>query len=119
LYNIDIRKPFIHTDLPEPVCHATSKCGILAKSHTITSQLTSFHNAIGISTFLELNSLDAITSFNHTACLLLLGTSIQTTPSPGIGACILIDFACKAKVKSFCRLIIFFNATHALGFNLN
>jgi len=91
----------------------------LAKSQTIISQLTSFHNAIGISNFLELNSFEAITSFNHTGCLLLFGTSIHTTPNPGIGACILIDFACNARVKSFCKFIIFFNATHAFGFNLN
>jgi hypothetical protein len=62
--------------------------------------------------------LDAITSFNQTACLLLLGTSIQTRPSHGIGACILIDLACKARVKSFLRLTIFLSATHAFGFNL-
>jgi hypothetical protein len=86
LYNIDIKNQFIQTDFQAHVCHATSKCGILAKSQTTISQLTSFHNAIGISIFLELNSFDAITSFNHTGCLLLFGTSIHTTPNPGIGA---------------------------------
>jgi hypothetical protein len=93
LYNIDIKNPFIQTDLPEPVCHATSKCGILAKSHTITFQLTSLPIAIGISIDLELNTFDAKISFNHTVCLFELGTSIPTSPNPGIGACILIDFA--------------------------
>jgi hypothetical protein len=59
-----------------------------------------------------------MTSFNPTACLLSLGTSIPTTHNQGIGACILIFFACNAKVKSFFRLIIFFKATQAFGFNL-
>jgi hypothetical protein len=65
-----------------------------------------------------LNSFEASTSFNHTACLLEFGISIPTTPSPGIGACILIDFACKARVKSFLRLIIFLSATPAFGLSL-
>jgi hypothetical protein len=65
-----------------------------------------------------LKSLDAITSFNHTISLLLLGTSIQTAPNQGIGACILIFFACRASVKSFLRFSIFLRATQALGFNL-
>jgi hypothetical protein len=65
-----------------------------------------------------LKFLEDITSFNHTACLLELGTSIPTTPKPGIGACILIDLACKARVKSFLRFTIFFKATQAFGFNL-
>jgi len=47
---------------------------------------TSFHKARGISIFLLLKSLEFITSFNQTACLLSFGTSIQTAQSPGIGA---------------------------------
>jgi hypothetical protein len=68
---------------------------------------------------LELKFFDDNISFNQTICLFGLGTSIQTTHNHGIGACILIDFACRAKVKSFCKLIIFFNATPAFGLSLN
>jgi hypothetical protein len=56
-------------------------------------QLTSLHRARGISYFLLLNSLDSSTSFNPTASLFGFGTSIPTTPRPGIGACILMDLA--------------------------
>jgi len=58
----------------------------LAKSQTIIFQETSFHKAKGNSIFVDLKSLDSITSFNQTVCLLSFGTSIQTTQRPGIGA---------------------------------
>jgi hypothetical protein len=35
-----------------------------------------------------------------------------------MGACILIFLACKAKVKSFFKLVIFLRATHAFGLSL-
>jgi hypothetical protein len=56
-------------------------------------QLTAFHRARGISYFLLLNSLLSSISFNQTISLFGFGTSIPTTPKPGIGACILIDLA--------------------------
>jgi hypothetical protein len=65
-----------------------------------------------------LNSLVDSTSFNHTVCLLEFGTSIPTTPKPGIGACILIDLARRAKARSFFRFSIFCNLTHFFGLSL-
>jgi hypothetical protein len=93
LYRREIKNQFIHTDFPDAVCPATSKCGILVKSQTIISPFTSFHIAIGNSSFESLNSRLAKISFKETTCLFSFGTSIQTTHSPGIGACILILFA--------------------------
>ncbi|MDP2396285.1 MAG: hypothetical protein Q8S84_03800 [bacterium] len=118
MYNNDIMKPFIHTDFQLAVCHATSKCGIFTKSHTTILPLTSFQIANGISKSFELNTLEPITSFNHTVCLLEFGTSIPTTPNPGIGACILIDLACRARAKSFFRFSILCNFTHSFGASL-
>jgi len=118
LYSIEIINQFIHTDFQLAVCHATSKCGILTRSQTTIFQLTSFQTAIGNSNFLLLNSLLDNTSFRYTASLFGFGTSIQTTPSPGIGACILIDFACKARARSFFRFSIFCNLTHCFGLSL-
>jgi hypothetical protein len=66
---------------------------MVAKSHTIIFQLTSLPRARGNSYLELLNSLLASTSFNQIASLLGFGTSIPTTPSPGIGAWILIDLA--------------------------
>gem|GEM_PF-1237538 len=118
LYSIEIINPFIQTDFQLAVCHATSKCGIFVISHTIISQDTSFQTAIGISIFGFLKIEDEITSFKKTACLLSFGTSIHTTHSPGIGACIRIDLACKARVRSFLRFTILFNFTQSSGLSL-
>jgi hypothetical protein len=81
-------------------------------------QLTSLPRARGISYFLLLNSLDSNTSLSQTASLCGFGTSIPTTPRPGIGACILIDLACRASARSLCRFTIFCNLTPDLGFSL-
>ncbi len=43
------------------------------------------------------------------------GTSIPTSPSPGIGAWIRMDFAFSARVRSFFRASIFESLTHSLG----
>jgi hypothetical protein len=48
--------------------------------------LTSFPRANGNSYLELLNSLLASTSFNQIASLFGFGTSIPTTPKPGIGA---------------------------------
>ncbi len=46
------------------------------------------------------------------------GTSIPTSPSPGIGAWIRIDFAFSARVRSFLRASILARRTHLLGRSL-
>ena len=113
-----MRKPFIPTDFPEAVCPATSKCGIFVKSPITRSQLTSFPIAIGISIFLLAKAGDSRTSLSPTVCLSSFGTSIPTTPSPGIGAWIRIDFACRASVRSFLRFSIFWSLTPSFGLSL-
>jgi hypothetical protein len=81
-------------------------------------QLTSFPRARGISYFLLLNSLLARTSFNQIASLCGFGTSIPTTPRPGIGAWILIDLACRARARSLCKFTIFCSLTPDFGLSL-
>jgi hypothetical protein len=71
-----------------------------------------------MSNFLDLNKGFSNTSLSQTVLLSLFGVSIPTTPSPGIGACILILFACRAKAKSFLRFSIFCNLTQSFGLSL-
>ena len=90
----------------------------MVRSQNIMFPDTSFQMAIGIAIFLEVNFSLAMSSLSPTVSLLSFGTSIPTTPSPGIGACIRMLFALRASVRSFLRFTIFWSFTHIDGLSL-
>ena len=81
---------FIHTLFPEPVAPATSICGILAISATITLPPISIPTPKAISTFDVLKALLSIISLKLTTSLVSFGISMPISDFPGIGASILI-----------------------------
>ena len=86
LYKILIMIVLIHTDLPEPVAPAISKCGILAISATMTWPAISFPVQNEIFDAWSWNSLDSTRSRNGIVTFSLFGTSIPMADFPGIGA---------------------------------
>ena len=107
---------FIATDLPLQVCHAIRRCGIFARSQTILLQLISFQMTTAKLDLCHENSLLHMTSLIPTTSLFSFGTSIPTSPRPGIGACILMLLALRASVRSFLRFSILLSLTHSAGF---
>ena len=92
---------WIVTDLPEPVAPAISKWGILAKSANredpVTPRPTLKVRGFGDfwkSSFFSIEPRPIVV-------LLVFGTSIPTRERPGIGASIRIDFAARARERSF------------------
>ena len=109
---------FIPTDFPDPVCPAMRRCGIFARSPTMKSPLISLPTAIASLDLCRVNAISSRTSLIPTVSRFSFGTSIPTSPSPGIGAWIRMDFALSASVRSFLRASIFANLTHSDGRSL-
>ena len=108
---------FIHTDLPDPVEPATSKCGVLERSAIQLLPLISFPKETG--SFIDIISfcLSWITSLTCTPTVILLGISTPTVVLPGIGASIRTSLAARDKAISLDNPVIlltfvpFFTAT--------
>ncbi len=95
-----IIKVLIHTDFPEPVAPAMSRCGIFAISVTTTWPPISFPTAKDKLEEAFLKSSDSKISLKYTVVFSLLGTSIPTADLPGIGASIRISAAAKLSLIS-------------------
>ena len=76
----------MHTDFPEPVEPAISKCGILPMSATVTLPAISRPSATDSLLFASENSRASRISRMETALTTLLGTSMPTAALLGIGA---------------------------------
>ncbi len=79
------------------------------------SPLISFPTAIASLDLCLVNVISSRTSLIPTVSRFSFGTSIPTSPRPGIGAWIRMDFALRASVRSFLRASIFARRTHLLG----
>ena len=115
MYKILIIKEFIHTDFPEPVEPAISKCGILARSASIILPEISWPKTTVSLLFACLNSYEFISSFIVTTLTTLLGISIPTAAFPGIGASILTPGAAKLRAISSAKFVILLIFTPAAG----
>lgn len=111
----DIKKPFIPTDLPEPVWPAMSRCGISFISHTMGSPAIPDQTHIASFDVCFVNAPLSTISRRLTTSRRSFGTSIPTRPRPGIGAWIRIFFALSASVRSFLSASILLSFTPSLG----
>ena len=100
LYSRLIIRQLMATLLPEPVCPAMSKCGILAISATIGRPVISFPRAIVTHDGLLRKASLSITSRKETIDTLPLGISIPTALFPGIGASMRTPVAAIARAIS-------------------
>ena len=96
-------KSFTHTDLPDQVAHATSKCGILSSDLITIDPSIAFPSERLVSFFfmLSANSDELRTSPSLTIVGFGFGICIHTASVPGIGAMILIDFTLSDEAISF------------------
>ena len=92
---------FTHTDLPEPVAPAISRCGIFARSAITGRPSRSLPSATGSAARAELYSGCSTISRNATISGFGFGTSIPTAPFPGIGATMRMLLARIASARSF------------------
>ena len=111
MYKILIIKVLIHTDLPEPVAPAISKCGILAISDTTTCPPISFPTANAILDLWFLNFVFSTKSLKCTTEVVAFGTSIPTAALPGIGASIRISSAAIFNLMSSTNAVILLTFT--------
>ena len=98
---------FTHTDLPEPVVPAMSKCGIFAMLHVTIAPLISLPRTV--SSFLSklfLNSVVSTSSRKNTVSRALFGTSIPTADLFGIGASIRTPAEARFSAISSCKPVI-------------
>ncbi|MBA7621449.1 hypothetical protein ES703_28811 [subsurface metagenome] len=106
-------------DFPEPVEPAIKRCGIFEiGEYTYPPVIFLPIGTYVISLFL-LNFSLLMSSFIDTISLFSFGTSIPTTPFPGIGAITLIFSAFKASARSLDRLDIFDNFIPGSGLYSN
>ena len=110
-------KEFIHTDFPEPVEPAMSKCGIFARSAVIISPEISFPRTTVSLLFEDVNLLDEINSLIFTTLTTLLGISTPTAAFPGMGASIRTPEEAKFKAISSERVVILLIFTPEAGCN--
>ncbi len=103
------------TDLPEPVWPAINKCGISFISQTTGSPAIPDHTHIASFEVCLLNCGLSTISRRLTTSRRSFGTSMPTSPSPGIGAWMRIFLALRASVRSFLRASILLSFTHSLG----
>ncbi len=90
----------MHTDLPEPVAPAISRCGIFSRSAMIGWPSRLRPSAIGSVARDRSHSAVSSSSRNVTTLAVGLGTSTPTAALPGIGATIRIDGARMASARS-------------------
>ena len=90
-YKSELMIVLMHTDLPEPVAPAISKCGIFARLHRIGAPAMSLPSATVSGPFALCITSDCSTSLSVTVVRVLLGTSTPTSALPGIGASIRTD----------------------------
>ena len=90
-YNSELMIVLMHTDLPEPVAPAISRCGIFARLHRIGAPAMSLPSATVNGPFALCITSDCSTSLSVTVVRVLLGTSTPTSALPGIGASIRTD----------------------------
>ncbi len=114
-YKILMISVLIHTDFPDPVAPATSKCGIFAISAITVFPEISFPTANGIFAVEFLNSTDSNRSLSITAVFSWFGTSIPTAAFPGIGASIRISAAARFNLISSARPTILLTFTPCSG----
>ncbi len=101
-----------HTDLPDPVVPAISRCGMPVRSAAIAFPETSCPRAKRSGRFSRRwkASLSMI-SRNATSEMSSLGTSIPTKPFPGTGAWTRMRVAAKARARSSARAVILLTRT--------
>ena len=110
-----VRMSFIITDLPEPVCPATSKCGIRAKSAMTECPTMSFPMANVSAPFDSVHSRDWKIELNRTVAPFTFGTSIPTARLPGIGASMRMVVAARSSARLFSRAVILVSFTPVGG----
>ena len=86
LYSSEIKIELMHTDLPEPVVPAMSKCGIFAKSMTCAVPVMSLPSATDKLAREFSKFFEPMTSRSDTICTVRFGTSMPTASLSGIGA---------------------------------
>ena len=110
-------KSFTPTDFPEPVAHATSKCGIDSSVLIIIDQSIAFPRARLLSDFFisAVNSCEFKISPSLTITGLGFGSWIPTQSVPGIGATIRTDLDLSDNEISLDRLSIVDNLIPSSG----
>ncbi len=98
---------FIATDLPEPVVPATSTCGALARSITYGIPSMSLPSAIVSLLLARWNTSCSTISLRNTVSRSRFGTSMPTTPLPGMGATMRTRIASIAIARSSASEAIF------------
>ncbi len=115
LYRRLIIIELMHTDLPEPVAPAISRCGILARSATATSPAMSRPRATVRELFDAMKLLLSTSSRMRTMVVLLFGTSIPTAALPGMGASMRMPAVARFMERSSERLVMRLIFTPAAG----
>ena len=111
LYNREIIRELVHTDLPEPVVPAMSRWGILAIFPTMQFPPMSLPTAKETLEALSVKAVEPMTEWILTGETSLLGTSIPTIDIwSGIGA-MRTPVAPNAKAISSARLVNLFSRT--------
>ena len=105
------------TDLPEPVVPAMRRCGIRWRSTQYGTPSMFLPRPSGRNPPAEANASDSSRSRSQTVARSLFGTSMPTTPLPGIGAMMRIRVALSAIVSSLSRFSMRASFTPATGEN--
>ena len=105
----------MHTDLPEPVEPAISRCGILAKSVTATAPAISRPRTTVSLLFADTKEFDSTRSRMRTTLIFLFGTSMPTAALPGMGASMRTPAAARFMAMSSLRLVILLIFTPGAG----
>ena len=107
----------IETLFPDPVCPATRRCGIAARSSTMGEPATSRPSATVSFDPDCLNTLVSTTSRSDTRPTAMFGTSMPTTLFPGMGASMRSVRAASASARSSFSASIRESFTPAAGFS--
>jgi len=92
-----------HTDLPEPVVPAMSRCGMAVRSAATGVPSTPRPRARRSLDSMRVNSGASMMSSRLTRATSSLGTSMPTILLPGTGASIRMDLAARARARSASR----------------